>query len=271
VTREQFEHLTADILYRTESRLGRVLKQAKLSWEKIDQVLVVGGSTRMPQVLEMLKRVTGKDPNCSLSPDEAVAHGAAIHAAVCGLDAPTKASPDYGFGIATDGSSEPTEASVPGLLSYFKNKVVSLLLSIRTSNVNAHSLGVVVNLADRSERVSVLIPHDTQLPVSVTKRFGTNSDNQKSVTVRIIEGESSKPAECLLVGTCQIQQLPPGLPKGSPIDITFTYDNSCRLHVKARDAASGCWAAAIIQRTSGLPVGGSALARLEEATQTPVS
>jgi molecular chaperone DnaK len=272
VTREQFEQLSADILYRTENRLGRALKQAKLTWDKIDQVLAVGGSTRMPQVLEMLKRVTGREPNCTLSPDEAVAHGAAIHAAVCALGTGPRVVPATGArnqaGDAAEAASEPP---APGLLSYFKNKVRELLLSIRTTNVNAHSLGVVVYSADKSERVSVLIPHDTQLPVSVTKRFGTVTDNQKSVTVRVVEGESKSPGECLPVGACQIQQLPVGLPKASPIDVTFTYDNSCRLHVKARDTVSGAWAAAVIERSSGLPAGTLEAGLADEVTRARVS
>ena len=81
--REQFDELTQDLLYRSENRCSRVIKQANLKWEQVAEVLAVGGSTRMPQVLEMLRRVTGKEPNCSLSPDEAVAQGAAIHAAIC--------------------------------------------------------------------------------------------------------------------------------------------------------------------------------------------
>jgi len=273
VTREQFEELTADILYRTENRLGRALKQAGLGWDKIGQVLAVGGSTRMPQVLAMLKRVAGKEPNCSLSPDEAVAHGAAIHAAVCLLtNAAKPALPIPPMNPADESASLASgEIVSPGVIGYFKSKIRDLLQSIRTHNVNAHSLGVVVYLPDKSERVSVLIPHDTQLPVSVTKTFGTVADNQKSVTVRVVEGESKQPEECLPVGACQIQQLPAGLPKASPIEVTFTYDNSCRLHVKARDTVSGAWAAAVIQRSSGLPAAVAEAGLVEEVAHARVN
>ena len=82
ITREQFDEMTADLLYRSETRLERVMEQAKLDWSKIDQVLATGGSTRMPQVQEMLTRIGGKEANVSLSPDEAVAQGAAIYAAM---------------------------------------------------------------------------------------------------------------------------------------------------------------------------------------------
>jgi molecular chaperone DnaK len=256
IAREQFEKMTEALLYRTESRLGRVIRQANLTWDKVDRVLAVGGSTRMPQVPAMLERFTGKAPDCSLSPDQAVAHGAAIHAAIGVVHdhKPPKAArtstKDDAVALIED--SADAKVSTPGMLSYFKGKVADLLSSIRTTNVNAHTLGVVVTLGDKSERVVALIPHDTQLPVSVTKRFGTVKVNQSSVTVRVVEGESDKPEDCLQVGTCQVRKLPPRLPKGSPIDVTFAYDNSGRLHVTAMTMASRDWASVTIQRKSGL-------------------
>ena len=250
ISREQFDQLTADLLFRTENRVGRVLKQAQLSWSQIDEVLATGGSVRMPQVVEMLQRASGKLPNLSLSPDEAVAHGAAIHAAVCAVS-----KKELPKDSVADTRSEPVtdpDGESPGFLSQLKGRVLDLLRSIRTTNVNAHSLGVVARLAGDEERVSVLIPHDTQLPVSVTKRFGTVSDNQKTVTVCVVEGESPDPAECMVVGSCQIRQLTPNLPKGSPIEVTFAYDNSGRLNVKAIEVKSGNWAEATIHRRSGI-------------------
>jgi molecular chaperone DnaK len=138
-----------------------------------------------------------------------------------------------------------------GLLRVFRNRVIELLRSLRTVNVNAHSLGVVATTHEGRQRVSVLVPQNTQLPVSVTKRFGTVSDNQPGVTVRVVEGESKEVEECMQVGLCRIQQLPAGLPRGSPVDVTFTYDNSGRLHVKAMEVKSGNWATVLIQRRSG--------------------
>src|SRR5205085_1960363 len=85
ITRDQFIEMTEELLYRTEHRLERVIAQAQLTWDEVDELLAVGGSTRMPQVLDMMRRICHKEPNCSLSPDEAVAHGAAIHAAICAV------------------------------------------------------------------------------------------------------------------------------------------------------------------------------------------
>ncbi|HWE04790.1 MAG TPA: Hsp70 family protein [Tepidisphaeraceae bacterium] len=308
ITREQFDELTQDLLYRSENRCSRVIKQASLVWEQVSEILAVGGSTRMPQVLEMLKRVTGKEANCSLSPDEAVAQGAAIHAAICATRPaaqapahPTPARPapkplaaPGGGGApapggavwspsaqpshlhkpaAPPGTSPPAKASVPppppsvepartadaatetsaGVVAYFKHRVVELLRSIRTTNVNAYSLGVVVTRPDNRQRVSILIPHNTALPFSVKRAFGTVKDNQASVTVRVVEGESRDPLECIPVGACSIQHLPPGLKTGSPVEITFTYDNSGRLHVEAVETTSGKWASVAIERKASPP------------------
>jgi molecular chaperone DnaK len=247
ITRAQFEELTQDLLFRSEHRLSRIIRQAKLTWEQIDQVLAVGGSTRMPQVQEMLRRVTGKEPDCSLSPDEAVAQGAAIHAAICSTGRPPAPTP-----VAS--TPKPAAVRPPPLPSSFKPPVVDLLGSIHTTNVNAHTLGVVVTTHDNKLRVSHLVPHNTALPVAVKKQFGTVRDGQTSVTVRIVEGESRDPDECIAVGACTIKPLPDNLPKGSPVEVTFRYDNSGRLHVEAMEVTGGKRASvAIDRRAAGGP------------------
>ncbi|MBX2851561.1 MAG: Hsp70 family protein [Phycisphaeraceae bacterium] len=84
MTREAFDADTSDLLYRTENRLNRVLRDAELAWQDVDSIVAVGGSSRLPQVLEMLERVSGNQPDTSLSPDHIVSLGAAIHAAMLG-------------------------------------------------------------------------------------------------------------------------------------------------------------------------------------------
>jgi molecular chaperone DnaK len=279
VTRQQFDELTQDLLYRSENRLSRVVKQAKLQWTEVNEVLAVGGSTRMPQVLEMLYRVTGKEPNCSLSPDEAVADGAAIHANIVATRPPTAAAapvaktspaapkassaaapslplplpPPLSAKAVSAKTPAPAIDAAPGVLKYFTQRVLDLLRAIHTTNVNAHSLGVVVTDKANRQRVSVLIPHNTQLPFSMKRRFGTVRDNQTTVTARVVEGESPMPDECSQVGSCSIEHLPPKLPKGSPVEVTFTYDNSGRLHVEAMEVTSGKWASVAIERRAGPP------------------
>lgn len=304
VTRQQFEDLTADLLYRTESRIVRVMEAASLEWKQIDEVLTVGGSTRMPQVLKMLERVTGKKPNTSLSPDEVVAHGAAIHAAISQLKRyqqqqaaaqaakpKSAAAPVPEMKLADDnadilpmveadpnaetvtdglaphpgGASTATTPAMDGSTiaeaqieevspseQYKDNDATDVLRAIQTHNVNAHSLGVVMTNPDKTKVNSIIVPANTLLPTSVTKRYGTVVSNQTSVSVIIVEGESDNPDECIPIGKCTIKQLPWGLRKGSTIYVTFSYDNSGRLDVKAMEATSGATASTAIDRTNAM-------------------
>ncbi len=86
LTRDDFERMTAELLNRSRLRVAQVIADADLNWGQVQEVLAVGGSSRMPMVLRMLRELTGKEPNCSLPPGEAVAHGAAIHAAIKAVD-----------------------------------------------------------------------------------------------------------------------------------------------------------------------------------------
>lgn len=200
VSRSEFERLTADLLDRTETTTQLVLRQSHLTWDEIDRVLLVGGATRMPMVAEMLGRVTGKELDRSLSPDEAVAHGAALYA---------------GLVTAKPGSAE---ASAFTLV-----------------NVNSHSLGIIgIDQRAKCDRNVVLIPKNTPLPCRAVRKFATARDNQGSVKVRVVEGESERPEHCIQIGECVIRNLPPGLPKGTKIEVEYKYSTNGRLSVRAR-------------------------------------
>ena len=88
--------------------------------------------------------------------------------------------------------------------------------------------------------------------------------------MRIVEGESRQPDECIPVGSCQIKLLPDKLPKGSPIDVTFSYDNSGRLHAKAVEPSTGTWASAVIERRAGLDAAKIKLSQ-QDVAKTKVS
>ncbi|MBW3595679.1 MAG: Hsp70 family protein [Planctomycetes bacterium] len=196
IQREQFEETTADLLYRTESTTVQVVREAGLTWSDIDRVLLVGGSTRMPKVAEMLEGLTGKAPDRSASPDEAVAHGAALYA---------------------------------GML------MQSPKASGRLINVNSHSLGVAgIEVATRLRFNCVVIPKNTQLPHRVVKNFVTEREGQRSVRVPIVEGESRRPDECIPLGECVVRNLPPGLPKGTKVQVEFAYAANGRIAVAAQ-------------------------------------
>lgn len=200
ISRTEYEALTADLLNRTESTTQLVLRQANLNWSDIDRVLLVGGASRMPMVIEMLRRLSGKEPDRTLSPDEAVAHGAAIYA-----------------GIVRD---KMTPQSVPAL------DIV---------NVNAHSLGI-IGLDRRTNRRQnvVIIPKNTPLPCQVVRKFATARDNQANVKIAIVEGESKRPEHCIALGECVVRNLPRGLPKNTKVEVEYRYAANGRISVLAR-------------------------------------
>jgi len=169
---------------------------AGLNWNEIDRVLLVGGSTRMPAVQLMLKSLSGLEPDCSVSPDEAVAHGAALHA---------------------------------GLLMA-KHQGTPPLFSV--TNVNSHSLGVAAtDMKTMRKHNAVLIPRNTPLPASAKRVFTTQKQGQKSIRVDIVEGESESPDDCTAIGKCSVRELPPKLPALTPIEVGFHYEENGRLHV----------------------------------------
>jgi molecular chaperone DnaK len=201
VTREEFEEATADLLGRTRLTAEIVARQAGLSWAEIDRVLLVGGSTRMPMVGRMLEELTGKPPDRSVSVDEAVAHGATLYANLLAARA--------------GGAAAPAPFSV--------------------TDVNAHSLGILgADPHTGRKRNKVLLPKNTPLPKTVSKVFKTFKPNQRSVAIRVLEGESERPEACSTVGTCSVRDLPPGLPPGCPVEVSYTYEANGRLHVTAR-------------------------------------
>jgi len=199
VTRQQFHEMTHDLLDRTAFTTRQTLQAAGLEWKDIDRILLVGGSTRMPAIVQMLKEMSGKEPDASVSPDEAVAHGAALHA---------------GHLLAKFGGRAPD-------------------FSIK--NVNSHSLGVVgTDSKTKRQRNAILIPRNTPLPVTAKRVFKTQKDGQRSILVQIVEGESSSPDDCSQLGKCSIRDLPTNLPAKTPIEVRFKYKEDGRLTVMVK-------------------------------------
>lgn len=204
VTRAEFEDMTLDLLDRTAFTTRQTLHAAGLQWSDMDRILLVGGSTRMPGVPRMLKDLSGMEPDRSVSPDEAVAHGAALHA-----------------GLQLDRS----QGRVP---------------QFRVKNVNSHSLGVVASNPQTKELINaVLIPRNTGLPAEERRVFRTQKEGQRSVLVRIVEGEATDPNHCSQIGKCSIRDLPPALAKNTPIEVGFRYLENGRLKVRVKVAGTG--------------------------------
>ncbi|HVA46779.1 MAG TPA: Hsp70 family protein [Pirellulales bacterium] len=219
VTRQEFEEATLPLVLRTRTSTELVVLQAGMAWQDIDRVLVVGGSTRMPMILKVLAELAGRAVDHSVAPDEAVAQGAALYA-------------DLLLQKQGAGGGH-TQFSV--------------------TNVNSHSLGVVgVDAESRSRVNRVIIPKNTPLPRSKTKRFKTFKANQANVKVTVLEGESEVPDACIEVGTCVIRDLPPNLPAGWPVEVRYSYQENGRLQVSAKLVGHGAHVTAEFIRDNSL-------------------
>ena len=224
VTRADFEGLTADLLVRTRLTTQQVLAQAGLSWDRVDKVLMVGGSTHMPMAARMIRELTGKDPDRSLAVSEVVARGAAVHAGIVAAKKRQELGETGGLQILDD--------------------VVEI-------SVNAHSLGVEIRSAD-GRRNDRLIPKNTQLPAHASRVYFTARDGASKVRVRVLQGEAQQPEACIPVGECWVDGLPPDLPKGSPIQVRCGVAPNGRIEVMALDMTSGRMARAELHRQGEL-------------------
>ncbi len=195
-----------------------MVRQAGLIWSSIDKVLLVGGSTRMPQVVRMLEDLTGQAPERSVSVDEAVAHGAALYAQLL---------------LQQQGAaSGPPQFSV--------------------TNVNSHSLGIIgVDAQTGRRRNQILIPKNTPLPHTATKAFKILKHGQRQVVIRVVEGESERPEACIQVGACTIKA-PPDLPAGTPVQVSYEYQPNGQLEVRAQIVGHDATAVAVLQRENAL-------------------
>ena len=217
MTRDQFEEATRDLLDRTAFTTRQTLQAAGLTWPKIDRILLVGGSTRMPAVSHMLTALTQTEPDTSIAADEAVGFGAALHA---------------GQLLKRYAGQQPP-------------------FSIK--NVNSHSLGVVATEpTSRRRRNAIIIPRNTPLPVTAKRIFRTQKANQQSVLVQMVEGESAAADECVQIGRCTVRDLPAELPSQTPIEVRFRYLENGRLTVLVKVAGTNNWVQRELLRENSL-------------------
>jgi molecular chaperone DnaK len=220
--------MTADLLQRTCDTAMLVLDQAEVKAEDLDAIVLVGGSTLMPRVPAILKEFLGKDPYTGLSPHTSVAQGAAIHAAIL-------------------------EARFRGESSGMADRIRKLLRNVKQEDVNSHGLGVAARNPKTGKTVNhVMIPRNSKLPVEIHRTFVTSEPNQQRVNIKVIEGDAPDPDACSMLGNCRITGLPPGLPKGSPIEVTYAFDASGRVKVQAKEKTGGKEAEIEIERKGGL-------------------
>jgi L1 cell adhesion molecule like protein len=200
ITRARFEDLCADHFQKCIPPVERVLLDSKLSKSAVDEVVLVGGSTRIPKVQQMIKDFfNGKEPCKNVNPDEAVAYGAAVQAAI---------------------------------LSGVKNETTSSLLLI---DVTPLSLGI----ETAGEMMTKIIERNAAIPCKKTKIFSTYADNQPAVTIQVYEGERPRTKDNHLLGRFDLSGIPPA-PRGVPqIEVTFDLNANGILSVSAVDKASG--------------------------------
>ena len=217
VTRQLFEGLTESLVQRTIFTVERLLRDSGVDWAKVSRVLLVGGSTRMPMIHAALEKASGKKVDRSLSPDEAVAHGAAIYA---------------GF-LLQQSAGESPQAVI--------------------TNVSSHDLGVLgVETKTGRKRRHMMIPRNTVLPASGASQFATFRENQSNVSVNVIEGGDASGNGATAIGKCVITELPEGLPRGTPVVVGFQYLTNGRLTVNAHLPQTNCEATMVIERAAGL-------------------
>lgn len=215
LTRAEFEQRTSQLLEKCKAICEIVMQEAGMQWSQIDKILLTGGMTRVPAVRNMIKEIsTVGEIGDDVSPDEAVAIGAAIQGILVQLN----------------------EEDLPGGDRILPQEVRDSFTGddgglIQVTNITTHTLGLVLwDEARLEEYVFPMIPKMTPIPAEIKNSFGTAKANMKNAIVRVVEGESTVPGECTSLGTCDVD-LPPFLPKGSPVELIYHYDVNQVLNV----------------------------------------
>ncbi|RHZ55656.1 molecular chaperone Hsp70 [Aspergillus thermomutatus] len=200
ITRARFEELCQDLFRSTMEPVERVLRDAKIDKSSVHEIVLVGGSTRIPKIQRLVADFFNKDANKSINPDEAVAYGAAVQAAI----------------LSGDTSSKST------------NEI--LLLDVAPLSLGIETAGGVM---------TPLIKRNTTIPTKKSETFSTYSDNQPGVLIQVYEGERARTKDNNLLGKFELTGIPPA-PRGVPqIEVTFDVDANGIMNVSAVEKGTG--------------------------------
>ena len=204
INRAKFEELTHDLVERSIERVKKTISEAKLPKNEIDEVVLVGGTTLIPQVREQVKSFFDKEPNKTINPEEVVAMGAAIEAEIL------KAKEE---GRAPEGDIKSV-----------------LLLDVLPLSLGIETLGGID---------TIMISKNTTIPTAKTQIFSTAADNQPSVEINVLQGERPMATDNRSLGRFILDSIPPS-PRGIPqIEVTFDIDANGILTATAKDKATG--------------------------------
>ena len=250
--RPQFEAITRHLLDRTIELTREMLADARAKgYERFDKIILVGGSTRMPQVRERIVADFAIEPE-SYDPDEAVAKGAALYGLKESLqdevrdlltpETPGAEAAGGGLDLAAVSEAQVAEAldKIERELGYTLTGPVRELVNTQIVNVLSKSLGVVARDEGGKDIVVTLLPRNGEVPMESANDFGTDAANQTGVDIRVMAGErdSTEPLDCKDVGVATLN-LPPNLPARSPIRVRFSISRDGRLSVTATDLTGG--------------------------------
>jgi molecular chaperone DnaK len=239
VTQSTFEEITRDLVKQCESTANLLLSSANLGWDEIDEVLLVGGSTKMPMIRRMVESLAGKADFPVVNPDESVAVGATLagvlrhqpkHPALrkvrqalkrraTGKSSKTQTPSPPPEETEEDVQDENTEPGIP---------------EVTIHDVCTHPLGVVALDDNMNEMIVMLIDKATPVPCERKGRFAYAYDGMTAVQVEVTEGSGTSREEVFVVGQIVLEDLPPR-PRGTPIDVTYRYNVNQILEVDVVD------------------------------------
>jgi len=256
VTRDEFEGLTRDLVQQCEDTCDLVLGKAGVRWEELDEVLMVGGSSRMPMIRQMLTRRSGFKDFRQVNPDECVALGASLVAVFRhqadhpALVSSRRAIQERAGGRLSHGALLDLDDGV----DQSRHQATALrsgLPEVAIQDATSHPLGVVVLDRAHREQVVNIIPEATPLPCERRSRFAYAYDNMTAVRVTVTEGEGGTRDEVSVVGEVVLDRLPPR-PRGTPIEVIYRYTTDQILEVDIVDLQTGASRRASINLSGAL-------------------